>query len=316
MSLPVRRAFSLVELLVVIAIVALLIGLLVPALSQARAFARTTRSQANIRSNAQIALVYANENAETFPNPFSAKNDASLGPSQNQDWVWVPGQEGKLGWVYGDSEAGSTSGTESFGYHWLAHLLYSDQTAASRIETLIAPGDDSLRTWLRTNNDRGAQGEANWIFPSSYWYSPVFWQVPERFATLFPETPTRSNNYLIRRNKISDCLAPGKKVLLFENRDFQSPTQPMWNEATARPNVALVDGSVLRVRMADIIASTATTAVAGPGELDLPSGKWQPGVTEMGLRFLYGPQQGFNWQMGKPAYFWRTRQGVHGRDIP
>lgn len=322
-----RRAFSLVELLVVIAIIALLIGLAVPALFEARQAARRVQSLANIRSNAQFAMAYTNDNKECYPNPFvpspSSISTSSTPVRSAQDWVWVPGREGSWGWTYGDSglrgAGGTSSGTEGFGYHWLAHLLYADQDSLSRVRSIAAPGDKALLTWLKTNNNQSAQSDLTRVFPTSYWYAPTFWQSPDRFASTTPSVASAQNGYSIRRNRVSDVASPGAKVMLFESKDYHAPTQPMWNDVAARPHVAMADGAASRVNMSKVYLDTARTPDrTGEGEeskLDLPSGLWQPGNDEMSGRFLYGAEQGFTWEYGKPAFFWRTRNGIYGRDL-
>jgi prepilin-type N-terminal cleavage/methylation domain-containing protein len=59
--------FTLVELLVVIGIIAVLISILLPAMSRARQQAISVQCQSNLKSIAQAALLYANENGGWYP---------------------------------------------------------------------------------------------------------------------------------------------------------------------------------------------------------------------------------------------------------
>jgi prepilin-type N-terminal cleavage/methylation domain-containing protein len=67
MSKRKRAGFTLVELLVVIGIIAVLVGILLPALSRAREMAKRTQCASNLRSLAQLALMYANTYKGRFP---------------------------------------------------------------------------------------------------------------------------------------------------------------------------------------------------------------------------------------------------------
>ena len=306
-----RRGFTHIELLEVIA---LLIGILLPALGEARQSGQRAVSLANIRSNMTYIFNYSVDNKEDFVNPFSAYG-LKHNPNAPLTWLWTnpPPQGytvGQYGWNY------TASGTESYGYHWIAHTLYDDADISSRAKSSVAPGDKALQLWFRENQDSNAQPDLTWIFPSSYWYPPVFWQESRRFAPPSRLGGGSVNRWFLYRNKISDTLTPSGKVLLFENKDYGSKQQYMWNHPAARPQVGMVDGSGKTVRMSDIVANTAAPADrSDSSKLLHPSGFWNPGEGEMQNNMLYGRAQGFTWDYSRPAYFWATRDGIRGRDI-
>jgi prepilin-type N-terminal cleavage/methylation domain-containing protein len=320
-----RRGFTLLELLVCIAIVAVLVSLLLPLMSDARLAGQRAVSLSNLHSNVQYMSAYTLDHKDDFLNPFTMER---LRVSHGWDSCCVVFEpvthpdEGhhpyEYGWDYGQQY--STSGTETFGYHWLAHMFYADIDTQTHLKSNVAPMDRALLGWYRDHAQAAADKGAAWIFPSSYWYSPVFWQDFGRFERTDRSRAWRGNNFLIRRNKTTDVFTPSAKVLLFENKDFTAKDQPMWNTVAAKPQVVCVDGSGKSVSMNTTIHDTAGPNSTSPDMLLAPSGPWftsaGEGESEM-TRFDYGIGFGFDWSQGygRPAYFWATRMGIRGRDI-
>lgn len=337
----VRRAFTLIELLVVIAVIALLIGILLPALSEARNAARNVVSQANLRSLSQISAgVYTAEFKGQFMNPFNEKSTSLQVPSWHSI---LYEQDAGYYWKLNDGEPEFI--TEFFGMFWFSFAANWIKSGDYANPVQFSPGDLQA---IRQFNDFKKQPDfqpGNYIWGSSYPYSPTFWCSPQRFAGVSREPMAQK---WLRKNKVDDVISPSAKVILWERFDTTKKKRveqvlsqsrvtkkfPMWSNgvSNAEPNVVTVDGSVSRVK-ASALTELTVSLVQSVKQTFSPSGQsgpwWRPSNNTLQKYGFWDPvdpyksdwlENGFLNNDGTgggryPAFFWSTRNGVQGRDL-
>ncbi len=342
-----NNGFTLIELLVVIAIIAVLIGILLPALGSAQTTARLVKSQANLRSLAQIQEVYSSEYRGSMINPFRIKGYNSGGGFGRAGWgIARKVETGTPAEFTYDGDNNSPWYSEMYAFHWYSVIGGWISTGDSASEVQFSPSDRVLIA----RNDAMTEDPPwpNWSLETGFWdgsyiLSPTCWFSPERYRDDFRGSASRYDTgvAMAKRNKMSGVTYPSQKVLIWERFDwtkkrrtasFRDPnmnggepillgtesTHPQWNNPEAEPSVATADGSVSRVSIASIFQD-----MSNPNERIArsfrPTDMWDPKYSVLEDykmhedRFEIGDElSGY----GKyPAFFWATRDGIRGRDF-
>jgi prepilin-type N-terminal cleavage/methylation domain-containing protein len=347
----VRKGFTLIELLVVIAIIAILVGLLLPALGSAQKSARLVKSQANLRSLAQIQEVYAGEYRGSLINPHEIKKFISNmgnggGGPGGRGWglVHKVGSNAALEFPPGPGN-GTEWYSEMYAFHWYSVIggWLSQGNYASEVQ--FSPSDRVIvarMQELEENPPRGWSLE-NGFWDGSYVLSPTCWFAPERYKD-DERGPAPRNDPIAskaKRNRMAGVTYPSQKVMMWERFDWtkndriasfrdpsigggvpiifgKEPHSPQWNNPDAEPSVATADGSVSRVKIASIFSNMENESDRIARSYT-PTDSWDP--TYAGLRLYSMHEDNFEIGnaesgMGKyPAFFWATRDGIRGRDF-
>lgn len=313
-----RRGFTLIELLVVIAIIALLVSILLPALASARQAARNVINKSNLHQIGVASAAYAHEYKGVFPVPMS-------GPIPESRDGWSTVRLGTQTWSFADTGYNS----EMWSAHWVSLIMYYLQDGQHDAKLLIAPLDTSARERYRAASAQEVDARA-WLYDGSYWLSPTVWFAPDRYSPR-KRQPVRVDGSQFKRNRFDQVVSPSGKVMCFSRFDWSSvkPSRaaaqggakvqayPQWNNPDAKPDVGFMDGSVSDVRIAelDALATSSNPALKAAYE---PSGSWDVPTSmlqsyNMSNDNLENGSQGTGlWR----AYFWATRNGIYGRDVP
>lgn len=347
-----HTGFTLIELLVVISIIALLVSILLPALGSARGSARLLKSQANLKSLAQIQEVYAGDFHGSLMNPFDIQkfNDRNRPGSGPRPGGAGWGLAQKVGSTYAiEFPPGGNNGpewySEMYAFHWYSIIGGWLGQGNYESEVQFSPADRSMIARFQSLQDDPPNG---WTLDRGFWdgsyvLSPTIWFSPERYKDTGRGAAPRMNpvESMTRRNKMSSVAYPSQKVLLWERFDWtkrertastRNPNimggavivfgseslSPQWNNSEAEPSVATADGSVSRVKI-DTIFQGIGSDNERTARSYTPTDMWNPVYS--GLQAYQMHEDGF--EIGDPrtglgqypAFFWATRDGVRGRDF-
>jgi prepilin-type N-terminal cleavage/methylation domain-containing protein len=181
-----RAAFTLVELLVVIGIIAVLIAILLPALSKAREMAKRTACASNLRSLAELALMYANQSKGRFP---LAVEDMS-GPRLNPQFI-IDEMYTSFGFndvLYSGGALAGTPNGVPIDNTWIC------PSGASSIDSVWSPANFSQYTPVQDAHTTAPIYPANYVTRSSYVIETSYCYCGNGLGWAGFQTPSNQNN--------------------------------------------------------------------------------------------------------------------------
>lgn len=326
-----RRAFTLVDLLAATACVALAGAVLLPALARSRNASQGDTSRSNLKVLMRAHVAYTIMHQDRWMNPFNPTT-SYLGQPNSFDPEWYSARVASMpGYLWRFDDAGYE--TEMFSMHWASIARPGPMATNAVTPEQFDPRDQRFINRLNTLATAPG-GLQNWLWPTSYMYSPTMWFNPARYAPDSRLSISRPNLFggvrSVRYNTVAETLYPSRKAVLFQRFDFDQssrpgpsgpvPLPPQWNNTKASPDVAFADGSVDEVPIFKVVS--AINEDAAVAQWLRPTG---PGWN-MPTMLLNSPSVGYeigdDWENGQnnttawQAFFWGTRNGVAGRDVP
>lgn len=317
----VRAAFTLIELLVVIAIIALLVAILLPALGEAKFAAQATVSASNLRQLGIVVHTYAAEQRDSFPNPWDRPTAA---------WALYLNYAGGTCGPYQFNDG--PYGGELYAAHWTSTMLaYIEGEGQFGSKVQFAPNDSAV---LSRFSGYGANLIVNGcpvIYDGSYWLSPTLWYGTNRYSSALRQPVAAGSQWA--RNRLEQVVSPQAKSMVFERFDFSQRKRtvgppgnarrealpPTFNNPLAKPRVAFCDGSVDAVNIRDAEQRSTSTNPDVRAAFE-PSGLFTVPTNTLAAYEMDndGIENGDSSRgyAAYRAYFWATRGGIKGRDIP
>jgi len=325
------RAFTLIELLVVVAIIALLVGILLPALAAARSAARNAVSLVNLKSLGTSILVYGTDYRDLLLNPFDPRTNYNGGTGTANPYWFAVNVPHMPGWIWDFGTNDGNYKTEMFAMHWAGIMMQYINPVDLRSPVQFNPADRSI---IQRFNARFPSGTdlQGWLWDTSYMYSPTMWLNSARYTPATRGTVTAPNLLQgvrsVRYNRFSEVTSPTAKAMLFERYDTKKTKRPgadlppNWNNPIARPNVGFVDGSSSEIDMSELtqLATSSDPLVNAVYKPTNPN--WDIPTSLLGIvgasnyEIYDGQENGQNGTTPWPAFFWGTRDGIKGRDVP
>lgn len=264
-------------------------------------------------------------------NPFNPTTNYQ-GHSNSADPEWYSVRLASMpGYVWRFDESGYQ--TEMFSMFWASVARPGPMGADPLSPVQFDPRDQRFIQKLNTIATQG-QGLQGWLWPTSYVYSPTMWFNQSRYASDARLAITAPNQLggvrSVRYNTVAETLYPSRKAVLFQRFDFDQssrpgpsgpvPFSPQWNNTKASPDVAFADGSVDEIPIFKVVS--AINEDAGIAQWLRPTGPgWNMPTTLLNSPSI-GYEIGDDWENGQndttawQAFFWGTRNGVAGRDVP
>ncbi|MBS0188285.1 MAG: prepilin-type N-terminal cleavage/methylation domain-containing protein [Planctomycetes bacterium] len=214
--------FTLIELLIVIAIIALLIGILLPALGEARRYAKLVVCQSNERSYATAVNSFASEQKERLPAPGGPRWRKGMLPPGDLPGQQFEGRSKTTNYFASDQEAasyqvvytirkktGMTEAQAKVPDNWIPYILYThiplnDFIGGNLPSPVAACSEDSWRIAIQrawadpqasglpypTGSGDNSEGTWRWPFSTSYQIHQAHWGPSKGGRVMSPETGT------------------------------------------------------------------------------------------------------------------------------